>query len=436
MLTFISFIALKHVNKIFCYFVKKKLQKLIYFLYLQTVYAIFELQDKQSSIYKLYKVYNIKESNATMNLTNLFSSINPKEVLKNLPDVVFVVDPDGKVVWTNDKASIIFETSVNTLKGLNFDELVANGLELAEKSYSRRNSVVTGAFTIEGKEFFVEMNAKKYIDQYFITIRDITAMTNVLANAERTGRLNKEKNIMFVKLANEIKSPIQSVIGFSQALLDGLGGDINDKQAKYVKIINKNSSELLYFMEKFLEFSQAESSLFTCDVQPFDLINAIQTIVKNNENALNTKKLIVNFDFEEFNKKTVYSDEDCVKIILQNILETSVKLTDTGSITIKLDHPDVELIEKSGIKLLNGADTDSYVRISVTDTGMGLTQNEIEGIFEPYTQLDKSHKKTIVRSLSLGTVQTILRRMGGGISINSEVMKGCTFNIILPIKKV
>ena len=93
-----------------------------------------------------------------MNFTNIFSNINPKEVLQYLPDAVFVIESDGKIVWVNDKASIIFEAKANLLKGLYFDEVVSNGLALAEKSYSKRNSVVTGAFTPEGKEFFIEMN--------------------------------------------------------------------------------------------------------------------------------------------------------------------------------------------------------------------------------------------------------------------------------------
>ena len=383
----------------------------------------------------LYKVYNIKGSNATMNFTNLFSNINPKEVIKNLPDAVLVVDFDGKVLWVNNKAAVIFESNAGDLKGLNFDELVANGMEMAEKSYAKRTAVVTGAFTVEGKEFFIEMNVKKYIDQYFITIRDVTAMTNVLTIAERTGRLNKEKNLMLVRLSNEIKSPIQSIIGFSQALLDGLGGEITDKQTKYVKIINKNSTELLYFMEKFLEFSQAESSLFTCDIQPFDITNAIQSVVRNNDNVLSSKNLIVNYDFDELLKKTIYNDENDVKIILQNILETSIKLTDAGTITIKVDYPEPEVIEKSGVKHIKNAAGNSYIRITVTDTGVGLAETELEGLFEPYTQLDKVHKKTIVRSLTLGTAYTMVKRMGGAMWVNSEVMKGSSFYVILPVEK-
>lgn len=370
-----------------------------------------------------------------MNFTNIFSNINPKEVLKNLPDAVFVIEADGKIVWVNDKASIIFEAKANLLKGLYFDEVVANGLALAEQSYSRRNSVVTGAFTPEGKEFFIEMNVKKFVEQYFITIRDVTAMTNVLTIAERTGRLNKEKNVMFVKLSNEIKSPIQSIMGFSQALIDGLGGEITDKQNKYVKIINKNATELLYFMDKFLEFAQAESSLFSADNQTFDLINAIQLVLKNNETAINEKNLTINIDFENLIKKTIYSDETAVKRILQNILETSIKLTDVGSITIKADNPEMELVEKSGVKIVSPAESQSYIRIAVTDTGMGLAESELEGIFEPYTQLDKSNKKTIVRSITLGIAYTIVKRMSGAIWVESEVMKGSTFYIILPVEK-
>ena len=80
-------------------------------------------------------------------------------------------------------------------------------------------------------------------------------------------------------------------------------------------------------------------------------------------------------------------------------------------------------------------DSFSYLRIAISDTGMGLADSELEGIFEPYTQLDKSHKKTFLRSLTLGTAYTMLKRMGGALWVNSEVMKGSTFFIIIPVEK-
>lgn len=370
-----------------------------------------------------------------MNLINLFSNINPKEVLKYLPDAVLVVNEQtGEIVWINEKASNIFEIIRDEMGNLKFDDLVNKGMELAEQSSIKDVPVIGGAVVNE-KEFFVEMNAALLDDQYFITIRDVTAMTTVLVNAERTGRLNKDKNIMLSKLANEFKSPLQSIIGFSQALKDGLGGTINEKQEKYVKIINKNAADSLYFMEKFFEFSQVESSLFDFDFQVFDILNTVQTIIKNNETAIKAKNLTVNVSSDNLLNKAVYTDMDALKIIMQNILETSIKLTEIGSINIELSNPDPELIKKAGIKPIKNANEASYLLISIIDNGIGLQENETEGIFEPYTQLDKVNKKNIVRSFCLGTAKELVKHLNGTIWLQTEVMRGTVFNIILPVEK-
>ena len=370
-----------------------------------------------------------------MNLINFFSNINPKDVLKYLPDAVLVVnEQSGEIVWINEKAANIFEIIREEMDHLKFDDIVNMGMKLAEQSSSKEVPVIGGAVAGD-KEFFVEMNASLIDEDYFITVRDVTAMTNVLVNAERTGRLNKDKNIMLSKLSGEFKSPLQSIIGFSQALGDGLGGEINEKQAKYVKIINKNAVEALYFMEKFLEYSQVESSLIDFEYQVFDIENTVKSVIKTNESSIKSKNLTISLSTENLSSKTVYSDADAVKSILQNILETSIKLTETGSIAIELCTPTEEIVEQSGIKLIKNAKPESYLLITITDNGIGLQENELEGIFEPYTQLDKPNKKNIVRSLSLGTAKELVKHLNGVIGIKTEVMRGTVFNIILPVEK-
>ena len=79
-----------------------------------------------------------------MNLINVFSSINSKEVLKYLPDAVIVAEADGKIVWVNNKATIIFEAEKNILKHYYIDDLIDGGMEVLEKSAARRVSVVAG----------------------------------------------------------------------------------------------------------------------------------------------------------------------------------------------------------------------------------------------------------------------------------------------------
>ncbi len=365
-----------------------------------------------------------------MNFANLFMNINPKEVLNNLPDAVLVVEEDGKISWVNDKAAFIFELDKKELTNYSFDNVVVNGMLSASKSSAKKNAIVTGAFTADGSEIFVEMNAKKFGEQYFITIRDITAMTHVLADAEKSGKLNKNKNSMLLKLANEFKSPVQSIIGFSQALVDGLGGELNDKQDKYVKIINKNSNELLYFLDKFFEFSKAESSLYKYNFQTFDIVNTIQNIIKKCEKVIEEKNLEVKLNTENLNKKTICSDEDALKIAIENIIDTSLKQTDSGAIEITVST--IKPNEYSNIKNLS---IDSHIKISISDTSTGFAESELNGLFEPYSQLEKVSKKTLCRSIVLGTAEIIIKHLKGLLWVESQVMKGNTFNIILPVEK-
>lgn len=370
-----------------------------------------------------------------MNLMNLFSNIKPKDVLQYLPDAVFVVKEDsGEIVWINEKASNLFGLNREELDEINFNDIVDKGTELADKSSRKDVPIIGGALSSNG-EFFIELNATLLDDEYLITIRDVTAMTNVLANAEKTGRLNKNKNLMLSKLSHEFKSPVQSILGFSTALSDGLGGEINSKQQKYVKIINKNANDLLYFMDKFFEFSNVESSLNEYSFLTFDVVNLIQNVIKNNEQLLKNKNLSINIDDEKLINKAIYSDENALKTILQNIIELSIKLTEIGSITIELSSPELDFVAKTGVKLIKGATQDSYIQISIIDNGIGLQESEIEGIFEPYTQVDKLNKKNIVRSFCLGTAKELVRHLNGSIWLATEVMKGTVFNVILPIEK-
>ena len=369
-----------------------------------------------------------------MNLFNLFGNINMKDALLFLPDAVFIVEEEsGKILWANNRASIIFEVAREDFVGLYFDDIVAQGMNLAYQSSVKDTSVIGGA-AVNDKEFFVELSANLLEDQYFVTIRDVTEMTNILAQAEKTGKLNKDKNMMLTKLSSEFKSPVQSILGFSQALSDGLGGEINEKQRKYVRIINKNATELLYFMDKFFEFAQVESKLYNKQLGMFDVTELIQNVIRDNEVAIATKKLNVSTDFENIISKNIYSDENALKIILQNILEISIKLTEIGNINIELLNPPLEDVVAVGITPIKNATEHSYMLIRVSDNGMGLQENDVDGIFEPYSQLDKTNKKNLVRSISLGSAKELVKTLNGAIWLQTEVMKGTIFSLIIPVE--
>lgn len=370
-----------------------------------------------------------------MNFLNLFSGINLKEILQKLPDAVMISNCDGRILWTNRAADYMFNIDHSDEVDLYFEDFVSNGIELMNKSAEEHTAVAAGAVASDGEEFFIEMNVSAIEDQYVITVRDVTTMTKFVAYLEKTGRLNKDKNLMLSKLANDFKSPLQSIIGFSNALIDGLGGEISEKQNKYVKIINKNASELLIFMDKFFEYSKAETSLTEFDIKPFNVITTLHEMVRANENLASAKKLVINFDSEALKNNLVTTDEKILKTILQNILETSIKLTEIGSINVKVSTPDVDILRRAGMGIVSEENLSSYILITVKDTGVGLQETELDGLFEPYTQLEKSNKKHFVRAISLGTAKILANKLKGEIWAESEVMKGTVFNIILPVER-
>ena len=370
-----------------------------------------------------------------MNLLNLFNGINPKDALRYLPDAVLIVrEEDGKILHINDKAVRLFELDRDDIENVNFNNIVIKGMDLAYQSSVKDVPVIGGA-SLDGDEFFVELNANLVDDAYYITIRDVTAMTNLLINAEKTGRLNKDKNIMLSKLATDFKSPLQSIMGFSQALTDGLGGEINEKQQKYVKIINKNAADLYEFMDKFFEFSSVESALYETSYMVFDIEKLINSVLKPFDAAIKRKKLSVELIADTLANKAVFSDEKALKIILKNVIEISIALTELGSITISLSNPELSAVEKAGVKLIKNANDTSYMEIIVVDNGVGLKESELDSIFEPYIQADKFNKKNMLRTFSLGTVKELVKRLNGVIWIETEIMKGTIFHIIIPVEK-
>lgn len=363
------------------------------------------------------------------------------DILTSIPDGVMLIDNTGKVQWENDVLPILLNLSKNKISKSNINEIIESGLSLAQQaSQSHKTAVGRVKGEEEGlQDLYVEMTANNVDDFFVISLRDVTqnykTVTSIMVEHESYKKVNKDKNAFLVKLSNELKSPLHSIIGFSQAMVDGLGGEMAPKQEKYIKIINKNSNELIYLLDKILELSKTESNLFDYEYQIFDITNAMQLVLKKYEQDIKTKKLILNFDIDEVVKRTVFSAESAFKVVLENVVETSISTTDIGSISVKAYHPDLEFVAQQGIQVSEMATDKSYLMVTISDTGAGIAEGDLKVLFEPYAQLDRPNKKNIVRSIALASAKNIIKYMKGAIWVESELMQGTTYNIIVPIEK-
>lgn len=363
------------------------------------------------------------------------------DILSSIPDGIMLIDVFGKIEWINDAIPFLFKIDKNEVLKHEINDIIEGGLDLIKQASESFRAVVGRIRPLIGSDAYFEITAKPIDGNFVVSLRDVTqnykTVTNIMVENECSKKVNKDKNTFLVKLSNELKSPIHSVIGFSQAMIDGLGGAMGEKQEKYIKIINKNSSEVLYLINKIIELAKTESNLFEYDFQIFDITNTITSVLKDFDQAIKAKNLSLNLDTSELVKKTVFSDEGSLKVVLQNILETSINSTDIGSINIKVQHPEKDILAEQNISVpqIEEFNDKSYLMLTVSDTGAGIGENDLDVIFEPYTQLDKPNKKNIVRSIALASAKNLVKYLKGSIWINSEPMQGATYNLIIPIEK-
>ena len=344
------------------------------------------------------------------------------DVEKSLPDALVYVSKDGKIQWVNDIAAEIFETSKMHLLTSNISDIIENAMNLVSNAIILNKPIIA---KFVDKELYYDMTARDISEGYVLSFRDSSASESNKTEPQEP-QVNRNKNNFLIKLSNDIKAPIQSVVGFSQAMADGLGGGMSEQQEKYIKIINKNSSDLMYFMAKLIELSQTELFEKQPERKPFDILALINSVVRFNEQLYKDKEVTINVKAEEGFKKTVNSDDEIVRTIVQDMLEVILKSVDIGELNVTLSNPTEEFLELK--KLKQG----SYTMISLSSSAMLLSENDLDCLFDPYKIVDSTNRKNVLRAIVLASIKNMVQSINGIIWVESQILKSTNFNIIIP----
>ena len=244
--------------------------------------------------------------------------------------------------------------------------------------------------------------------------------------AERTKKLaianhrleeaSRHKSIFLASMSHELRTPLNSIIGFSEVLQERLFGDLNEKQAEYMEDILSSGRHLLSLINEILDLSKVEAGRMELDPSTFDLPSAIDNArIFVREKAMKhgiTLDVDIDKRLDDFK-----GDERKIKQILLNLLSNAVKFTpEGGRISIQA-------------RQANGA-----VEISVSDTGIGISPQDQERIFEEFRQVDGDYAhKSEGTGLGLTLAKKFVELHGGKIWVESEVGKGATFTFTLPV---
>jgi PAS domain S-box-containing protein len=232
---------------------------------------------------------------------------------------------------------------------------------------------------------------------------------------------NEAKSNFIAKMSHEIRTPLNAVIGFSEQLNKTR---LSKTQNNYLKIINNSSEHLLSIIDDILVLSKIEAGKIEFDEVPFKISHVLKAVKNLLDFRYKKKKLTFNTFYDlSLDDETVLGDPARLRQVLINLINNAIKFTHKGGITVNCSS------EKITAKQI-------IVRFSITDTGIGIPQEELEGIFEPFRQVDNSIGRSYFGSgLGLSISKDLIEAQGGSISVKSKPGKGSTFTFTIKYKR-
>ena len=258
-------------------------------------------------------------------------------------------------------------------------------------------------------------------------LNERSRLISLLERANRELReLDKLKSTFLANMSHELRTPMNAIIGYSDLLIDGVDGPINEEQEKSLKKVAANARHLLQLINDVLDVSKIESGKTELQINEINLKLLIETVIPTFEPMINQKGLTLAINLDE-NLSPVYGDEDKIKQVFINLLSNAVKFTQQGRITI------IAGLSERGIQ---PGEPPLFAEICVKDTGIGIKDEDIGKIFDKFTQVDISTIRQYEGTgLGLSIARGLVALHRGLIWVTSKYGHGSKFCFTLPLKK-
>jgi len=228
---------------------------------------------------------------------------------------------------------------------------------------------------------------------------------------------NRHKSEFLANMSHELRTPLNAIIGFSEVLSERMFGELNEKQADYLKDIHASGQHLLSLINDILDLSKIEAGRMELEVTEFDLLRAIDNALTLVRERAARRSIALHTTVDE-RLERVQGDERKIRQVLLNLLSNAIKFTPEGG-TIEV-----------GAKPVNGS-----VEVSVSDTGVGIAPEDQEAVFEEFRQVGTVDKKVEGTGLGLALSRKFIELHGGTIWVTSQVGGGSTFTFSVPIRR-
>jgi CheY-like chemotaxis protein/nitrogen-specific signal transduction histidine kinase len=254
---------------------------------------------------------------------------------------------------------------------------------------------------------------------YFYSEQKHRAQLNKAVTESRM--LAKARETFLATMSHEMRTPLNAIIGFTEQLGST---QLDDDQKKELEIINSASKHLLGLVNDVLDLSKIEAEKITFEKIPFNPRDQITEAIEFFKPKITDKHLDCSLVFEKEIPSSLIGDPLRLKQIILNLLSNSVKFTSEGGIRVRVSSKvpprDVGVV---------------FVHVSVEDTGIGISQNMVDKVFDNFVQADTSiNRKFGGTGLGLSITKKIIELQGGDIKVESTVGKGTKISFRVPYR--
>lgn len=235
---------------------------------------------------------------------------------------------------------------------------------------------------------------------------------------ERLREVDKLKTNFLAAMSHELRTPLNSIIGFSRVILKGIDGPINELQEQDLQTIHDSGKHLLGLVNDILDQAKIEAGKMELSHDYFDLSKVIKGVMSSAKGLTKEKDIRLNTEMDN-DLPLAYGDEFRTRQIILNLVSNAAKFTLKGSITTS-----AHVITENDRK---------FIQVSVTDTGIGIKEEDFAMLFESFQQVDSSTTRAAEGTgLGLPLAKSLTELQGGRIWVESEVGVGSTFSITVP----
>jgi len=240
------------------------------------------------------------------------------------------------------------------------------------------------------------------------------------------------KTEFLANVSHELRTPLNAIIGYSELLLSGTYGDLDDKQEDRLERVFRSGRQLLNLINDILDLSKIEAGKLDMEMNELDASVMIDDAVTTIRPQANYKQLPIKVDIQE-DLPPLYVDAQRMRQVLVNLLSNAVKFTHEGEINVSVKRATVSLREFPDLPQHMISQGNVWLHFSVQDTGIGISEKDQKLIFEAFTQVDGSSIREYEGTgLGLAITQQLVKLHNGHIWLDSKEGEGTTFHILLP----